>query len=128
MQIVFMRSRSTRYIKSCCVWKLCLLVLSTLGNFYMYIMFFNIFSFFTILQFPFRYFSSFFFFFDKIGMICWYVVKDNHCMLASLPQYMELSLILHYMRDGFIDYKSFLLNNLSHLITFYLKYSWKIWN
>lgn len=73
----------------------------------------------------------FIFFLIKLWMICLCVAKDNHCTLASLPQYRELSLILHDMRNGFIygyDYKSFLLNTISHLITFYLKYGWRIWN
>lgn len=56
--------------------------------------------FFTILQF--FNFVILFSFLIKLWMICLCVAKDNHCPLASLPQYMELSLILHYMRDGFI--------------------------
>lgn len=51
-----------------------------------------------------NFFLIFFFgsFLIKLWMICLYVAKDNHCTLASLPQYRELSLILHDMRDGFI--------------------------
>lgn len=118
-----MRSRSTRCIKPCCIWKLCLLMLSTPDHFY--VMF--------IIQFLFHNFTIYFisFFLIKLWMICLCVAKDNHCTLASLPQYRELSLILHDMRNGFIygyDYKSFLLNTISHLITFYLKYGWRIWN
>lgn len=43
-------------------------------------------------------------------MICLYVAKDNHCMLASLAhygEYEELSLILHDMREGSIYGQNF---------------------
>lgn len=62
-------------------------------------------------------FFLYIFFFTILQLIC--VPKDNHCSLASLPRYTELSLILHEVIDGFVlpsDYKSFLLNTLSLLI------------
>lgn len=93
------------YVKSCCIWNMCLLVVSTPCHFYMYVTVFNILSGFH--NFYNNFISLYYYFLTsfliKLWMICLCVAKDNHCTLASLPQYMELSLILHYMRDGLID-------------------------